>query len=452
MDQQRRKSTQRERLLGAAVEITNRRGYAGASIASMIARAEVSRPTFYQHFTDRDDCFTATIEDVGAELLTSVVAAIEARPAQEAMASAVVALLGYADEHGARARFLMGESMAGGAGALDARDRSVAQIAGVIERALGKAPAKESVPDLAARVLVASVYRMVAARLRRWDTGVLALADDLIAWVAAYERPKDELRWRTLAPGPAPARSPHVPDAPIQQMPAVLPPGRVLLSEAQVLENHRLRILYAVARLADQKGYTASTVEDVTRLARIDAKSFYRLFANKQEAFAAAHELGFQQVIDVTVKAFFAEQGWPARSWEAGRALTQLLDANPRVANLGFVEAYAIGPGAVQRIEDSHTAFMFFLQDGLVAQPQALPPSRAAMEAIVAGVFEIIYTQVRKRGKAQIAAMLAHIAHLWLTPFLGIEEADAFIDAHTQINPATRPRAARRRPRSRGSR
>jgi AcrR family transcriptional regulator len=425
---QRRKSTQRERLLAGMVDVTNRRGYAGASVSSVIARAKVSRPTFYEYFADRDDCFTATIEEVGGELLASVVQAIEARPAQEAMTIAVVALLDYANANGARARFLMGESMAGGASALDARDRGAAQIASAIERAQRKAPADASLPDLEPRVLVGSVYRMIATRLRRWETAVSELTDDLLAWVAAYERPAAQLRWRTLAPGPMSSRSPHVPDAPIQQMPGLLPPGRVWLSEPQVMENHRLRILYAVARLAEQKGYTASTVEDIMKLARIDPNSFYRLFANKQEAFAAAHELGFQQVMDVTVKAFFAGRGWPQRSWEAGRALTQLLDANPLVANVGFVEAYAIGPGAVQRIEDSHTAFMFFLQDGLVQQPQADPPSRTAMEAIVAGVFEIIYMQVRKRGKAQIAARLAHIAHLWLTPFLGVEQADAFID------------------------
>jgi AcrR family transcriptional regulator len=401
-------------------------------VASVIARAGVSKPTFYEYFTDRDGCFTATIEDVPGELLDAVVQAIEGRERREAMASAVAALLDYASANGARARFLMGESMAGGAQALDARDRGIASIAAAIEDAQRKPLPGASLPDLEPRVAVGSVYRMIAPRLRRGEAAVFKLSDDLLTWLASYERPAKALRWRKLAPGPTPARSPHVPDVPIQQTPGLLPPGRVWMSEQEVAENHRLRILYAVARLAEQKGYTASTVLDITKLARVDGRAFYRLFTDKQEAFAAVHELGFQQVMDVTAKAFFAGQGWPQRSWEAGRALTQLLDANPLVANVGFVEAYAVGPGAVQRIEDSHTAFMFFLQEGLVQQPRAEPPSRVAMEAIVAGVFEIVYLQVRKRGKLRIAAMLPHIAHLWLTPFLGSEEADAFIDEQMQ--------------------
>jgi AcrR family transcriptional regulator len=429
MAQKRRKSTQRERLLKGIVEVTNRDGYAGANIEAVTTRARVSKPTFYDYFATRDACFTAAIEDIREELLAAVVAAIGEQPAQDAMGSAVLALLDYASESGARARFLMGESMAGGALALDARDRGVARIASAIERAQRKAPADASVPDLEPRVLVGSVYRMIATRLRRGEAAVFKLGEELLAWVAAYKRPARELRWGTLAPGATPARSPHVPDEPIQHGPSPLPRGRVLISTPEVAENHRLRILYAVARLAEQKGYNASTIADITRLARIDVQAFYKLFANKQDAFTAAHELGFQRVMDVTAKAFFAGDGWPQRSWEAGRALTQLLDANPLVANVGFVEAYAIGPGAVQRVEDSHAAFLFFLQEGLHYQKAGLePPSRVAMEAIVAGVFEIVYLRVRARGKSRIAAMLPYIAHLWLTPFLGSEEADAFID------------------------
>ncbi len=431
MAQQRRKSTQRERLLRGMVEITNRRGYAGANVSAVIGEAGVSRPTFYDYFTDRDDCFTATIEDVQQELHARIEQALKGRPPREAMAAAVAVLVGYASAQGARARFLMGESMAGGARALDARDRGITQIATTIEHAQRDAPADAGVPDLETRVLVGSVYRMIATRLRRGEAAISKLSDDLLGWVAAYARPAADLRWQTLAPAPVSPPSPHVPDVPIQQTPGVLGPGRPRISEQEVAENHRLRILYAAARMAERKGYIATTVADITKLASVDGRVFYRLFSDKQDAFTAVHELGFQQVMDVTAKAFFAGESWPERSWEAGRALTQLLQANPLVAHVGFVEAYAVGPGAVQRIEDSHTAFMFFLQEGLLHRPRAKPPSRVAMEAIVTSVFEVVYLEARRRGEPQTAAMLPHIAHLWLTPFMGSEETDEFIDRQT---------------------
>ncbi|HXM87650.1 MAG TPA: helix-turn-helix domain-containing protein, partial [Solirubrobacteraceae bacterium] len=247
-------------------------------------------------------------------------------------------------------------------------------------------------------------------------------------------RPLAEHRWRTLAPAPRSERSPHLPLEPIQRMSNARSSGRPRVSDEAFAEAQRLRILYATARMAQEKGYIDTTVADITRLARVDRHVFYRLFSDKQDAFLCAHELGFSQIIDLTSKAFFSAGTWPARSWEGGRALTQVLEDNPLVAHVGFVEAYAVGPAAIQRIEDSHVVFTFFLQEGLVYREQEHPPSRLAMEAIVASIFEIIYTQAHDHGAPQVAAMLPHVAHLWLAPFLGCEGSDEFIDAQLALD------------------
>ncbi len=438
MVQKGRKSTQRERLLRGMVDVANRGGYAAANVSAVIQRAGVSRPTFYEYFSDRDDCFLASIADIQQQLTATVAKAVEEHPAEQALSAATTALVAFASAERARARFLMSESMAGGPAALDARDQGIAEIAQILAEAHGRVPAEVASPDLESRVLIGGIYRIIATRLRRGEPAISRVTAELLAWIAHYSRPVGQQRWRTLAPAPPSPPSPHVPEVPIQQMPSVLPPGRPRISEEEVAENHRLRILYAAARMAESAGYTATTVADITRFARVDGHVFYRLFADKQDAFMSVHELGFQRVMDVTSKAFFAASAWPERSWEAGRALTQLLEDNPLVAHVGFVEAYAVGPGAVQRIEDSHTAFTFFLLEGLVYRPQPSPPSRLAMEAIVASIFEIIYMQARHAGKPEVATMLPHIAHLWLTPFLGPEESNAFIDGKLRAATSTR--------------
>jgi hypothetical protein len=50
------------------------------------------------------------------------------------------------------------------------------------------------------------------------------------------------------------------------------------------------------------------------------------------------------------------------------------------------------------------------------------------MEAIISSIFEVIYLQARGTGDLQIAGMVGQILHLWLAPFLGARESDAFID------------------------
>jgi AcrR family transcriptional regulator len=360
------------------------------------------------------------------------------------MARTVETLVDFADGEPSSARFLMAESMAGGASALGVRDRALARTATTVERFQRGTSGEEDLPDIDARVLLGTVCRLLATRLRRGETTLSKLTDDLLAWLDSYGRPREHCRWRTLAPGPRPAHPPQMPALPTEQPPGLLPSGRPRLPAQEIAENHRLRILGAAARLAQQKGYPATTIADITRLARIEGAVFYRHFSDKQEVFSAVHELGFQQVMDVTAKAFFTAADWPLRSWEAVRALTQLLQENPLAAHVGLVEAHAVGPPAVQRIEDSRLAFMFFLQEGLLQQPERPPPSRIAMEAIVAASFEILYLAIRRPGKLQIAGMLAPIAHIWLTPFLGAEQADAFIDAQTRAEDASkRPRKRR---------
>ena len=53
---------QRSRMLAAAVEAVEDVGYARMTVAQVIGRARVSRKTFYDVFTDREDCFLAAFE------------------------------------------------------------------------------------------------------------------------------------------------------------------------------------------------------------------------------------------------------------------------------------------------------------------------------------------------------------------------------------------------------
>jgi len=114
--QQRRKGTQRERLLNGLVSAANHGGYAGATVSAVIGEAGVSRPTFYDYFEDRDACFLAAIHDVQGRLLEDVRSAVKASPSRDALTAAASATVEFAGAEPADARFLMKEALAGGPG------------------------------------------------------------------------------------------------------------------------------------------------------------------------------------------------------------------------------------------------------------------------------------------------------------------------------------------------
>jgi AcrR family transcriptional regulator len=431
--QNRRKATQRERLLKGMIAAATRDGYAGANVSAVIGEAGVSRPTFYDYFEDRDDCFVATIIDVHQRLLGEVRDAIAQDPPQQALASAIVATLNFAGSQPAEARFLMKETLAGGPRALDARDQGIAQTAKLVEEAFKRVPADTAIPDVPIAAVLGALHRLLASRLRRSERALGGLEQDLLAWIAGYGQRAAQHRWRSLAPLGAHGRSPYLPPTTLRAPPA-LGPGRPRLSEEEVAENHRQRIMFATSQIVQERGYTAATVSEITRLAGVDGRAFYRLFADKQEAFSAIHELGFQYLMAATAGAFFAGKSWPERIWEAFRAAAQSIDDTPTFAHLAFVEAYAVGPRGIQRVEDSHVAFTIFLQEGYRFQTEShTPPSRLALEAIITTIFEIIYVQTRASAKPKTDALLAHFVHLCLAPFIGVDRTNRFIDEkHTK--------------------
>ncbi len=66
------RAIQRERLIVAMLNAVAELGYLGTNVQDVIDRAGVSRPTFYEHFSNKEDCFLAAF-DAGAERLVKKV-------------------------------------------------------------------------------------------------------------------------------------------------------------------------------------------------------------------------------------------------------------------------------------------------------------------------------------------------------------------------------------------
>ena len=70
------RAAQRARLLMGMVEVVAERGYAGATVAVVLKRVHISRETFYQHFSDKEDCFLAAFDGASDLLIAQVEGAL----------------------------------------------------------------------------------------------------------------------------------------------------------------------------------------------------------------------------------------------------------------------------------------------------------------------------------------------------------------------------------------
>jgi AcrR family transcriptional regulator len=124
---------QRERIVGAMVEVVAEQGYRGASVGAVITRAGVSRRTFYRHFEGLQDCFAAVLEH-GSELVKELVRAayVGQERWQDAVRWALASLLVFLDSKPQLAQVWLVESHAAGAWTLKYRELKMAELLEVI--------------------------------------------------------------------------------------------------------------------------------------------------------------------------------------------------------------------------------------------------------------------------------------------------------------------------------
>jgi AcrR family transcriptional regulator len=191
------------------------------------------------------------------------------------------------------------------------------------------------------------------------------------------------------------------------------------------VSNQRERILDAVLQAASRSGYAAMRIEDVIAIAGVSRRTFYDHFANKEEAFLAAYELVLDQLLTGVTSAFASGATWPGRVRRGLAAFLNLLASEPVLAQVCVVEALAAGPRALARRTAAMEAFQALLMpppDDALATATAPP---VAIEAIVGGIYEVIYSRVTTHRTEELPGLLPSLLHSALLPFVGPEVAEA---------------------------
>jgi AcrR family transcriptional regulator len=421
------KATQRDRLLAAIVDIAASEGYAHTTIRQIVARAGVSRPTFYDYFADKDACLLAALTAIDARLLTRVDTQVRAAEPWRATYAAVEAIVAFAHDQPAMARVLFDTSLAATTPTLDARDHGIAALALLIDDAHRAAPVDSPVLDLGSAVLIAGIYHLLGSRIRQDQSLDATALFELLAWVDSYAVPAASQRWQALAPFHpaaelAPVAEPPFGAKPLRRSEHDYPP-------TDPCDYPRDRLFFAAAELSMEERFDAVTVADIAKRAGVGYRRLTSLFSDKQELFSALHELGYLRTLAATTGGYFSRGPWPDRVWAAANAYASYVGSNPTLANVGFVMPYAVGPRSARLMDANLKAFTLFLREGYSHLATDRPrPSQLALDVIAATIFELGYQAVRSGKGAELPTLLPQAVFLVLAPFLGVEEAVRFVE------------------------
>jgi AcrR family transcriptional regulator len=159
-------SNQRDRILDAVADVASLAGYASMSVEGIIATAGVSRRTFYDHFSDKQEAFLAAYDAIVALLVDRVQSAFVANTTFAGrVRDCLAAFLTFLASEPRFADMCIVEVLAAGPEAVERRDGVMKAMAGLIQAAASELKDAPQAPPLMAETIVGGIYEVVYSRV-----------------------------------------------------------------------------------------------------------------------------------------------------------------------------------------------------------------------------------------------------------------------------------------------
>jgi AcrR family transcriptional regulator len=208
-------------------------------------------------------------------------------------------------------------------------------------------------------------------------------------------------------------------------MSARLRAGRHSLPREQVDEIQRSRLLGAMVEVAAADGYQGASVSRVVARAGISRRTFYELFASREECFLAALDWSVARIAAQMGEAYAREDSWHEGVRLALATGLACLDAEPDHARACVVEALGAGPAVLARrarvLQELADALRV---DAPVPHGAGEPPLLTA-ETIVGAGFSVVHTRLSLRDltgrkvTAPLSELLGQLMALIVLPYRG---------------------------------
>jgi AcrR family transcriptional regulator len=202
-----------------------------------------------------------------------------------------------------------------------------------------------------------------------------------------------------------------------------LRPGPGGLPRGQVTEIQRRRMLAAAVETVEEVGYARMTVAQVISRARVSRKTFYDVFADREDCFLYA----FKQALDLASlqarEAYDREGNWCDGVRSALAGLLAVMDAQPSLAKLCVVEALGAGERVLEYRARTLDQFARVVDRGRFVSDATGEPPDVTAEGIVGAVFAVLHARVLDGGTQSLAELQGPLMSMIVLPYLGASAA-----------------------------
>ncbi len=188
-----------------------------------------------------------------------------------------------------------------------------------------------------------------------------------------------------------------------------------------VADIQRGRMIAAMAALARERGIAGVSVAQVVARSGVSRRTFYELFEDRNDCFAAAFEQGVARAAARVMPAYGAARSWRGRMRAGLEALLGFLEEEPDLGVLCTVVVLGASPVVLDRRREVVAMLVDAVDGGRREARGSARPTRVTAEGVVGAVLAVLYA--RLAGDEPVAGLEGSLVGMVVLPYLGLAAA-----------------------------
>jgi AcrR family transcriptional regulator len=188
-----------------------------------------------------------------------------------------------------------------------------------------------------------------------------------------------------------------------------------------VAEMQRARLLGAAVATIGELGYAGASVAHITARARVSRRTFYDLFANREDCLLAVLEDAVERISGEIAAADLGGSAWRDRVRGGLLAILSFCDREPVLARVCVVDALQGGPRVLAWRERVLVGLARALDEGrLESRAGSRECASLTAEGLVGAAFAIVHARLISRTqRGPLRDLAGELMSLIVLPYLG---------------------------------
>ena len=194
-------------------------------------------------------------------------------------------------------------------------------------------------------------------------------------------------------------------------------------SRSQMAAIQRARLLAGAVRAVDELGYTSATVAHITARASVSRRTFYELFADREECFAAVLDDVASQLRAELAAAGLRDLSWRERVRGGLLTILAFFDREPALARVCLIQALRGGSLVRSRREQLVAQLEAVVDEGREIASRGSGCSPLTAEGVVGGALAIVYARLQRATPTPLTGLANELMGILALPYLGAAAA-----------------------------